>query len=252
MKPLVTFAWLMTLAGCTQLIDTGGKPCRVSGDCLESLQLCNPETGWCEDPGPKVLDCSEQPDFILCENDQTTPDLWYDICLDGQCISPGSCAPDDTACNVSGPHFRLPPDRDHDALDLVTSSDAVLDRVTGLMWQLCTAGTSPPECASGIAEPFPFADALVYCDDLDLAGHQDWYLPDRFELQSIVDYGQASPAIDEAVFAHTPSAAFWTSSTGADSTAAEPTGWVVHFLDGRMNRQGKVFDGYVRCVRRGP
>jgi hypothetical protein len=35
---------------------------------------------------------------------------------------------------------------------------------------------------------FTWQEALTYCEDLDLAGHTDWKLPDINELQSIVDY----------------------------------------------------------------
>ena len=66
----------------------------------------------------------------------------------------------------------------------------VTDLATGLMWQ---------QTDDGVARNWE--DALSYAENLSLAGHGDWRLPDAHELQSIVDYQRSmqftgSPAID--------------------------------------------------------
>ncbi len=66
----------------------------------------------------------------------------------------------------------------------------ITDRATGLMWQLADSG-----------EGFDWEGALAYAEDLDLADHRDWRLPNAKELQSILDYTRspdttASAAID--------------------------------------------------------
>lgn len=85
----------------------------------------------------------------------------------------------------------------------------VTDAATGLMWQQADDGTRRE-----------WADALAYCEALDLGGHQDWYLPDSKELQSIVDYDKTGfPAIDEAVFGITRDSEtldYWTGTTFGD------------------------------------
>jgi hypothetical protein len=66
----------------------------------------------------------------------------------------------------------------------------VTDSATGLMWQ---------KADDGILRNWE--NALLYCENLSLADHSDWRLPNAKELQSIVDYNRSpdftnSPAID--------------------------------------------------------
>jgi hypothetical protein len=85
----------------------------------------------------------------------------------------------------------------------------VTDAATGLMWQQSDDGTRRE-----------WAEALEYCEALDLAGHDDWRLPSSKTLQSIVDYRSTSfPAIDETVFGITKDSEtldYWTSTTFGD------------------------------------
>jgi hypothetical protein len=84
----------------------------------------------------------------------------------------------------------------------------VTDAATGLMWQQSDDGTRRE-----------WADAMAYCEALDLGGHGDWHLPDSKALQSIVDYDRTSiPAIDP-IFGTTQDSEtldFWTSTTFGD------------------------------------
>jgi hypothetical protein len=50
------------------------------------------------------------PDFTPCSR-VTSPDYSYDICVNGECVSPG-CG--DISCNAPGPSF-VPPDTDQRA-----------------------------------------------------------------------------------------------------------------------------------------
>ncbi len=77
----------------------------------------------------------------------------------------------------------------------------VTDTATGLMWQQDDNG-----------EGLDWEYALAYAEDLVLADHNDWRLPDVKELQSIVDYSHSpnaenpadiGPAIDTAYFSIT-------------------------------------------------
>ncbi len=117
----------------------------------------------------------------------------------------------------------------------------VTDDVTGLMWQKTLPVTSPPPY-------WRWADALLYCQGLRLAGFDNWRLPSAIELLSIVDYGHANPAIDQTVFPNTPALTFWTSTTTASAAGSY---WAVLFEDGRAIPQDEFGQqySYARCVR---
>ncbi len=69
----------------------------------------------------------------------------------------------------------------------------VTDAATGLMWQQANGEENPGDYQ------FDWRNALSYCEDLSLAGYDDWRLPDVKELQSIVDYIALSYATSRTV-----------------------------------------------------
>jgi len=113
----------------------------------------------------------------------------------------------------------------------------VSDKSTGLIWQQ----------AKG--EKHPWNDAKAYCDGLSLAGKDDWRLPTKDELITIVDKNNFSPAIDESFFPEvfgTSGVYYWTSTPveGSDEEAH-----IVRFFDGEpATHETSRVDG-VRCVR---
>jgi len=117
----------------------------------------------------------------------------------------------------------------------VRATGVVLDRVTGLMWQRVVG-----------AQQFTFADAKQHCTDLSLAGFDDWRLPSRLELVSIVDNSRIQPAINVAAFPDTPSDWFWTATpVGGNAEAA----WYVYFYFGYPQAELVSNQFSVRCVR---
>jgi hypothetical protein len=80
---------------CVPCADTTycGQEC---GACDVSLPVCGGAQAGCV-----AADCAGRPDFTLCQL-TTTPDRWYDICVNGACKSPG-CG--DATCNQPGPSF---------------------------------------------------------------------------------------------------------------------------------------------------
>jgi len=113
----------------------------------------------------------------------------------------------------------------------------VTDTKSGLMWQ------------QSETVRMTWNVALSYCKNLQLANHNDWRLPNRNELQSLVDYSKCNLAIDTMVFPDTMLANYISSTACAyDSNYV----WTVHF-----NCQGDtvypgpmfVYRFYVRAVR---
>ena len=164
-----------TDSGMSMMTDAGGDDSAPD----YGMPMLHPDTST-----DKVADCAGKPDMTLCDV-VTAPDRWYDVCVDEQCVSPG-CG--DQTCNTPGPHFRIPPFKDHDALQFQSGDEPVtIDLITGLHWQSCSAGKSGADCKTGDYMMVKWSDALAYCDALSWAGHDDWYLPDPYELISIME-----------------------------------------------------------------
>lgn len=275
---------------CDTLLDEGCEggmvSCEEDAECRSPTPICNERWGICV-----VADCAGQPDFTPCET-LTAPDRSYDICVRGNCVSPG-CGT--VSCNAPGPDW-VPPDTDvrqcYDASAVTTCAgvpgdpacattpycgqDAqygwdvghavserfartapivdepvVLDALTGLLWQGCSAGKRGAACA-GTPTSVTWQDALAYCENLVWGGLDDWRLPDRHELLTIVDFGNPlAPTSYATYFPATASYPYWTSSTYA---SAVTEAWIVHFEWGYAHHGLKTSGTnlYVRCVRRGP
>ena len=111
----------------------------------------------------------------------------------------------------------------------------VTDVATSLMWQ---------QQDDGIIRDH--AIAISYCQNLSLAGHADWRLPNVKELTSLVDYRQSNPAIDAAAFPNTSSSFYWSASIRASLSS---TAWVVGFFTGNVFSDFVTVLNFVRCVR---
>lgn len=133
----------------------------------------------------------------------------------------------------------------------------VTDTETGLMWDKCSwdqtwTGASPASnTCEGSALTYQWAAALglaVTANGNNHRGYNDWRLPNKNELESLVDITRSSPAIDPA-FPNTPSDYFYWSST---TIAPDPaSAWFVAFSDGGL--YGSLKGGFyrVRLVRSG-
>lgn len=129
--------------------------------------------------------------------------------------------------------------------DFVDNKDGtVTDNATGLTWQ-----------QSDSLKGMNWQQALVYANDLQLGGHDDWRLPTAKELQSIVDYSRApsvtnSPAIDPVFFTTSIKNEagekdypyFWTSTTHLDGRRPEAQAAYIAFGTATGKMRGKVMD----------
>lgn len=126
------------------------------------------------------------------------------------------------------------------------NGDSVTDDLTCLEWQKAAP-----------AETFDWTEALAYCEGLSLNGADDWRLPTRIELTSIVDFTK-SPAVDRTVF---PDASGGFHKTASDwiltirqqgAGAGTDFAWAFNLSDGIVsNAYSKANAASLRCVRGG-
>jgi len=109
--------------------------------------------------------------------------------------------------------------------------DCVTDNLTGLIWakNVNIAGKN-----------MPWADALVFCNDLELGGCKDWRLPNAKEMQTLDDWsqegGSASRLPKGHPFTGTPAMCTWSSTTFVGNTEAA---WMSR-SDGYFGHLGKA------------
>lgn len=117
----------------------------------------------------------------------------------------------------------------------ISRDDVAVDRNTGLMWQ-----------RNVLPNPLSFSGAKQACDQLALAGYDDWRLPSRIELVSILDLTRVQPAIDPIAFPQTPSDWFWSASAAAGDAQSA---WYVYFYFGYPKTDLVSNQFAARCVR---
>ncbi len=133
----------------------------------------------------------------------------------------------------------------------------VTDLNTGLMWEIKVTGGGT--CLGDLHAVDAFCDwndaTGAWIDAVNAeggtgyAGYTDWRFPNAKELQSIVDYGEFSPAIDPSLPGETATSFYWS----ATSNARGPSfAWVVDFGNGSVDGNGKAGFKRVRAVRGGP
>ena len=124
-------------------------------------------------------------------------------------------------------------------MGLVNNADGTLtDESNGLMWQVDEDG-----------EEKKYGQALAYCHLLDLAGHDDWRLPKKEELQLLAkvefqDLQKKFPNIQDE--------RYWAESSEDELWWAENPGKIAYIVDfdyGRAVTYFRVYSYFVRAVR---
>jgi hypothetical protein len=85
--------------------------------------------------------------------------------------------------------------------DWTSTPGAVIDKATNFMWQRKVEN-----------QKRTWQEAKDYCKALVLAGLDDWRLPHKDELCTIVDITTTTPSIDDKAFPDTPPKPFWTAT----------------------------------------
>jgi hypothetical protein len=123
----------------------------------------------------------------------------------------------------------------------VSQAGVVIDKTTGLMWQRELQRCSPSNLTC------TWAEAVTYCAELVLAGHDDWRLPTPIELLSIMDVEISNPALDSMLFPDTPGVGFWTASRTHDKP--ETDAWYVNGYHASVDTTPMTRPNRARCMR---
>ena len=139
-----------------------------------------------------------------------------------------------TNYGISWPVPRFTIGTGEDGTNLVT------DNMTGLMWA---------RNANQLGIKTNWNAAIDFCNDLDYGGHTDWRLPNRKELESLLDLGRSSPALSSGhSFTGVQSAYYW---TGTTCTHATDYAWGLDLCYGNVLSPTKATTYYVWPVRGG-
>jgi len=115
----------------------------------------------------------------------------------------------------------------------------VTDKITGLMWQQTSSG------------PSTWAQAVAHCPTVTVGGHNDWRLPTRIELLSLVDYSVTvgtTSMINVTFFPSIANAYYWTSTVQASAPSSQAC--IVNFYQGGSGYVDMgLTSGYAMCVR---
>ena len=122
-------------------------------------------------------------------------------------------------------------------LVMTLQAQTLIDERTYLMWQ------DVPE-NKGTLHTWP--EAKVYCEELDLDGFDDWWLPSEQELVSIIDTSRSTGRMIKKGFIYFKPRYYWSATTYAWNA---PHAWAISFKDGYAVSVEKEQQLHARCVR---
>jgi hypothetical protein len=131
------------------------------------------------------------------------------------------------------------------------SDGTVTDSATSLMWDKCSWGQSDNTCATGSASTHTWAAALgiaVSANTANYKGHNDWRLPNRLELESLVDINSTSAPTIAPAFPNTQTS-YYRSSTLYKPDPSKA--WTVNFNTAFSTYSFNTANYRVRLVRSG-
>ena len=157
-----------------------------------------------------------------------------------------ACSSPNTAITQSNPNS-----------DYTDNGDGtVTHEPTGLMWMRCVIGQEWDGVNScndtfdvGSETPITWQTALTAARNSTFAGHEDWRVPNKNELATLIEDQCFNPALNEAIFPGTAdSTVLWSSSPSAENATDV---WAVDLTFGTITSRAKNLDGSVRLVRLG-
>ena len=146
---------------------------------------------------------------------------------------------------------------------LDNADGSITDTRTGLVWEKLSDDGSIHDKDDVYTWDEAFAVKVGTLNDGGFAGHADWRVPNRFELESLMNLGTNDPAVSPAFdtacadgctvltcscTATTFDRVYWTSTA---SVGFPPWAWRVDFNSGDVISASKGSSFYVRAVRGG-
>ncbi|MFH1970871.1 MAG: DUF1566 domain-containing protein [Patescibacteria group bacterium] len=91
----------------------------------------------------------------------------------------------------------------------------VTDNLTGLMWTKDAYAPGPSSCNPNTNKTWQEALDHIRCfNENNYLGHNDWHLPNRKEMRSLIDYSNSNPGLPFGhPFIHVQPFYYWTSTT---------------------------------------
>jgi hypothetical protein len=146
-------------------------------------------------------------------------------------------------CDGSGQDAESSRIRNEQTARFDVQGEVVIDRATGLTWN---------RNASPATFPLSWAETFEYVNGLNRSGYHgidDWRLPRRRELFSLISHQQINPALpDGHPFSDVFSGYYWTSSA---CRRLSDQAWYIHLGGGRIYR-GRKHGAYMLWPVAGP
>ncbi len=142
----------------------------------------------------------------------------------------------------------------------------VTDNLTGLMWTKDARGPGPASCMTDTVfrqlswfensdnPGLPNVQAYIQClNAIPYLNHDDWRLPNRHEMRSLIDFSRSSPALPTGhPFSNVQSSYYWTASDYFDDNQMfSDWAWYLHFGSGQCGGDNKLNSRDVWPVRGG-
>jgi hypothetical protein len=127
----------------------------------------------------------------------------------------------------------------------------ITDNLNGLMWTQNADAPGPAGCNPGTTVTWQGALNYAACLNTNTyLGYNDWRLPNREELRTLVNYGQANkvPWLNTQGFSNVQTNWYWSSTTW---TTTDSFASVVGMGNGIMTFDAKTASTYVWPVRAG-
>ena len=126
------------------------------------------------------------------------------------------------------------------------ANDLAADNLRETIWTASAANLTTPRKMTWSVADISCGDPNFPAQRLVYAGYSDWYLPNAFQLYTLLNLGAVNPAINTTFFPNTQNDWYWTGTTYKGNSGYA---WCVYFVGGSVGSHGKDGRYYVRPCR---